>query len=319
MNQETIHIFESELQLIAAEAQKYPTAETGGDLYGLFTHGGAPVIWLASGPGPRCQRNGTQFEQDTEFMSRWQATLFEKSGVQYIGSWHSHHQLGLNQPSSGDVRAAQVYAAQHRRSQTLELLVNLESHDRGLTPVLRPYFYRAATTGQHSLVGIRVLEGASPLRPVLGHLAQEFQAGLTRGSQHYLLHDQLTHARTGEPRLAIARGADYLQSSLELLLSEADLDVEVKGIRGEMALLEVANRGMKILISVDFAGGPKVTSAGYVDSSRDAVIPVEQVCGKSSPTFPMMSASGKDFRKLAEDLAQQGGKRGSRGFFGGRR
>jgi hypothetical protein len=317
MNQEAIHIFDSELRLIAAEANKYPNAETGGDLYGLFTHGVVPVIWLASGPGPFSKRNGTQFEQDTEFMSRWQATLFDRFGIQYVGSWHSHHQLGLNRPSGGDVAAAQKYAVQHRRSRTLELLVNLESQSHGLVPVLRPYFYDSAASGRHSLLGARVLEGTSPLRPLLGAQAREFQCGLSNG-QYYELHDNaIVHKRELSARQSLPEPG--LHTSLETLLSQAGIDVEIKDIRGSTALLEIQLKSANIMLSVDFSGGTFVTSAGFVDKVNSRVVPVTDLLPKGTMTFPAAVQSGADLRKLADELARNFPKRGSRKFLGGHR
>ncbi len=77
-----------------------------------------PVIWLTSGPGPKAKHLSTHFEQESAFTSDWQRRLMGHFGIQYIGSWHSHHTLSLNHPSSGDVKAAMAYAVRHGRQRT---------------------------------------------------------------------------------------------------------------------------------------------------------------------------------------------------------
>ncbi len=165
----SVHIYESEYRAIVAEARHMARTETGGDLYGTFTHGSRPIIWLASGPGQNVRHEQAHFEQDTEFTTYWEARMTRDFGLQYIGSWHSHHFLGLQQPSSGDVRAAQTYARQHNRQTTLEIIVNHEllNSRRGgseFSTTLRPYFYPNAQNAGYVLSNFVILAGESPIR-----------------------------------------------------------------------------------------------------------------------------------------------------------
>jgi Prokaryotic homologs of the JAB domain len=171
-----IYIFDSEVQAIVGEARRFPHTETGGDLFGTFTHGNMPVIWLASGPGPNAKHVTAHFEQDVSFTSEWQRRLMNEFGVQYVGSWHSHHTLSLNTPSGGDVEAARNYAARHHRQRTLEIIANHEG--RKPKTVLRPYFYPNAQEAGWVGGTFTTLPGESPLRSKLGRDEISFSCGL---------------------------------------------------------------------------------------------------------------------------------------------
>ncbi|MEM1171504.1 MAG: hypothetical protein AAGJ08_21085 [Cyanobacteria bacterium P01_H01_bin.35] len=95
-------IYEKELDRIAGWVEEYPDLETGGDLFGFWTHSGAPVIQYVLGPGCTSRHNPTSFYQDKEHLIKAGEILRSKHGLQHIGEWHSHHQLGLAQPSGGD-------------------------------------------------------------------------------------------------------------------------------------------------------------------------------------------------------------------------
>lgn len=95
-------IYEKELDRIAGWVEEYPSLETGGDLFGFWTHSGAPVIQYVLGPGPGSEHYETSFFQDKEHLIEAGRNLRENHGLQHIGEWHSHHQLGLAQPSQGD-------------------------------------------------------------------------------------------------------------------------------------------------------------------------------------------------------------------------
>lgn len=95
-------IYEEELNRIAAWVEEYPDLETGGDLFGFWTHTGAPVVQFVLGPGKKSRHNVASFYQDGDHLINAGQILREKHGLQHIGEWHSHHQLGLAEPSGGD-------------------------------------------------------------------------------------------------------------------------------------------------------------------------------------------------------------------------
>ncbi|MEH1965838.1 hypothetical protein [Nostoc sp.] len=95
-------IYQEELDHIAGWVQEYPDLETGGDLFGFWTHSGYPVVQFVLGPGKNSRHNSTSFYQDKNHLIKAGELLRNKHGLQHIGEWHSHHQMGLAQPSGGD-------------------------------------------------------------------------------------------------------------------------------------------------------------------------------------------------------------------------
>jgi len=164
-NKVTVYIYQSEYDVIVAEAQKYPSTETGGTLFGTWTHGGMFVVWLASGPGKNARGNYGEFAQDTSFMNYWQQELMERFALQHIGGWHSHHIMGIDRPSGGDTGVIQNYARNHHRDSALEIIVTHKTYDRKTyqtTPIA--YFYYDAQKGLYTEAGFMILKGESPLR-----------------------------------------------------------------------------------------------------------------------------------------------------------
>jgi len=101
-NQFKTLIYQEELDYIGGWVEEYPELETGGDLFGFWTHTGAPVVQFVLGPGKISRHNPTSFYQDREHLIKAGEILRRKHGLQHIGEWHSHHQMGLAQPSGGD-------------------------------------------------------------------------------------------------------------------------------------------------------------------------------------------------------------------------
>lgn len=168
-----IYVFKEEYLAMMAEARKYPNRETGGDLFGSFTHGNMPIVWLTTGPGPKAKGSSVEFEQDPKFRTEWQNFLSANYGIQYIGSWHSHHKLNLSRPSGGDMKAAQDYLRRHKRSFTIEVIAN---HEDGET-ILRPYFY-SVFINQWVLADFKVMEQENPIRSQISFPQTGLEIGL---------------------------------------------------------------------------------------------------------------------------------------------
>ncbi len=98
----TIH--ESDLDTLAGLVMRYPDRETGGNLFGFWTHSGFPAVQLILGPGPGARHETMAFFQDVSFMATQGTRAQTAFGLQHIGDWHSHHTLGLAEPSRGDVQ-----------------------------------------------------------------------------------------------------------------------------------------------------------------------------------------------------------------------
>ena len=100
-------IYQSELDFISQCILDYPNIETGGELFGFWTQLGTPVVLYAVGPGPNARHHPTSFIQDSAYVDNIEVELCNRTGLQHIGQWHSHHRLSLAHPSQGDVASMQ--------------------------------------------------------------------------------------------------------------------------------------------------------------------------------------------------------------------
>ncbi|MEU7742519.1 hypothetical protein [Nonomuraea sp. NPDC049158] len=196
-----VRIYESELAVITDETLDHHDLETGGSLFGLFGHGGGPTVFLATRPAGEVQKRLTSLELDPRVTHALERIAWEGFGVQYIGMWHSHHWIGLMEPSSGDRERTRGYAQKYHRPQYTEILANFigkEKPDsrrgRGKPGTdhcvqLTPFFYVDARNLTRAEAFFHVLPGESPLRGSL--------AGLLDGPGHLGLRTALRSA----PRL----------------------------------------------------------------------------------------------------------------------
>ena len=97
-----VYVYKSEFNKIKEWVLHYKDIETGGDLFGLWVDAHTAVVQLALGPGGKSRRAKTIFYQDVDYLTAVEGCLTGKYGLCNIGQWHSHHQLSLNQPSTGD-------------------------------------------------------------------------------------------------------------------------------------------------------------------------------------------------------------------------
>jgi hypothetical protein len=95
-------VYAGDLGRMAGFAEACPTLETGGSLFGFFTHSGFPVVQVVTGPGPKSRQGYASFHQDQDYLHQTGAYLNRTHGLQHIGEWHSHHRIGLTSPSGGD-------------------------------------------------------------------------------------------------------------------------------------------------------------------------------------------------------------------------
>lgn len=95
-------IAKSEIDFISRCILDYKHIETGGQLFGDWTADGTPRVLYAIGPGRNANHESTFFNQDVDYLVKVGRLLNEEYGLQHIGEWHSHHQLGLAHPSGHD-------------------------------------------------------------------------------------------------------------------------------------------------------------------------------------------------------------------------
>ena len=203
-NRHFIVIFQSELQAIAGLAATAGAIETGGDLYGLFSHARRPVITLAVPAGPKAIHDHAYFQQDIEYTKQTANMLRQRYAIQYIGNHHSHHTLEIKGLSGGDVRSTHSIAAKNGYHNMCQILVTFDGESPGhgcghrtdaKTPkrsrqrrwfgkpshkekmsqpcswhgplTVHAFFYEDAMTGQPIHCPLKVIAGVSPMRKVL--------------------------------------------------------------------------------------------------------------------------------------------------------
>jgi len=98
-------IYKGELEYISRCILDYPNIETGGNLFGFYTTFRIPVIQYVLGPGEHSEHNPTHFKQDEEFFNLNADMLINEHALHHIGTWHSHHKLGIDHPSGGDANS----------------------------------------------------------------------------------------------------------------------------------------------------------------------------------------------------------------------
>ena len=153
-------IYGSELEFISRCVLDYPDIETGGDLFGFWTHSGRPVIHYAIGPGPKSRRTAVFFNQDVDYLRSFGDRLRDLHGLQHIGEWHSHHQLGLCHPSSHDSNTVTNAIRDYQLRRFLLVICTITESRSDI----RGFLYGHAVPFAYESVGWVVLPGQNTLR-----------------------------------------------------------------------------------------------------------------------------------------------------------
>lgn len=170
-----MYIYESELCGLAYEASKYPDCETGGDLYGLWTADGRPVVYLATGPGKNAICEKTQYQMDIKYEKDCERILFDYFGIHYLGDWHSHNSLQFYQPSSGDKHRIQQLLSKNRNAAHMaEILVNHSDNNR--KEIITAFIYRKSLVQNVNIKCVKTK--VSPVREKIKNMAERRQFNL---------------------------------------------------------------------------------------------------------------------------------------------
>ncbi len=151
-------IYESELDYLSKCILESPRIETGGNFFGLYTPFDIPIILYAIGPGAKSVHEETHFKQDFDFLDKNADMLVAEHALHHIGSWHSHHSLGLTHPSGGDSTST-IEGMRECGLKTFLLIIGncREGHSS-----VRPFRYFA--NGNHEELTWVILPGMSPIR-----------------------------------------------------------------------------------------------------------------------------------------------------------
>ncbi|MDD5133895.1 MAG: hypothetical protein PHP01_00610 [Phycisphaerae bacterium] len=195
-----MNIYSNDMQFMAADASYWEDIEEGGTLLGLWSHGGNPVIMLATPSGPGAINENSHFAQDPGHVFEICRQLQEGFGIQCLGSWHSHHGLGLDCPSPGDVEQVHRFAKRSNIQKMVQIIVsydragmflhtrrksiaeslldkiretkksepqkNMAEEDYRLIRI-KAFFYPDAQNGSYQEYPINVLSGKNPIRSAL--------------------------------------------------------------------------------------------------------------------------------------------------------
>ena len=156
-------IHRSEFDVISRYILDYPDIETGGELYGFWSNNGIPVVLFAIGPGPNANHEGTFFNQDIEYMVKVGNFVRNKFGMQHIGSWHSHHKLGLAHPSGHDAQTAVHSMQNHSMRRLLMCIGNCDD----TSTTLNAYMFHENSMYDYVHAAWSIKEMESPYRPII--------------------------------------------------------------------------------------------------------------------------------------------------------
>jgi len=132
-------IYGNELEAMARFVSDYPSTETGGDLFGFWTHSGSPVVEYVLGPAKTAEHQSAAFYQESSFLKTAGAIMRDLHGLQHVGTWHSHHRIGLTEPSTGDSTTMQRALDKNQFNAWLLVICNFA--DKSDTVEMRGYLY----------------------------------------------------------------------------------------------------------------------------------------------------------------------------------
>ena len=158
-------IYEEDFRELCAYVLMKPEIETGGDLFGLWLDEHRAVIQVALGPGKECRRTTASFYQDVDYLANVGTYLTEKEGLCHIGEWHSHHQLGLAEPSSGDKTTVWNNMPTYQLSRFVLFIANIEASDETFKVNFRCFLFEIDNNGYQLPVlpgEVRILHSQNP-------------------------------------------------------------------------------------------------------------------------------------------------------------
>ena len=159
-------IYRSEFEKVMKWIAASPDIETGGELFGFYRDNGTPVVCYAIDPGPKANHQYAFFNQDIDYLAKVGGKLTDECGLEHIGEWHSHHRLGLAQPSGHD--AATIADGVRKRGRRRFLLCVGNIRDRKAT--LGGFAFTGDSGERYERVAWEVVNVKSPYREMLGDM-----------------------------------------------------------------------------------------------------------------------------------------------------
>lgn len=153
-------IYQGELDYISKCVLDYPDIETGGDLFGFWTYSGFPVIQYVIGPGKNANHQIAFFNQDIDYLCEVGNALRNTHGLQHIGEWHSHHRLGLAEPSGHDITTVTKAIDNYSLGKFFLVITNVHESSSGING----FMFTKKQGRIFDYTGWVVLNGESPMR-----------------------------------------------------------------------------------------------------------------------------------------------------------
>lgn len=154
-------IYQSELDVMAKYMADSPSIETGGELFGYWSNKFEPIIQFVSGPGKNALHEIAFFRQDPEYLNVVGQVLFNEYGLFHIGTWHSHHRLGLEYPSHHDSFSMNNAVKTHGLS---KFILMIGTYRKGVASV-KGFSYPSADNLEE--VRFQLIKSKSPIRKQL--------------------------------------------------------------------------------------------------------------------------------------------------------
>jgi len=152
-----VFLYKDDWKRIAKLVEKYPEKEVGGDLWGLMRTDGLYNILYTTGPGPKAHGGSFEFTQDKNYQKMLADTLHKRYAIEHIGSWHSHHSLGLTRPSSGDISTfTHSIKTTPNRNSALCIICNIKNRKATLN------FYLVEESGRCNICDVEKLQVPNP-------------------------------------------------------------------------------------------------------------------------------------------------------------
>ena len=234
-------IYRSELDFVSRCILDRPDIETGGELFGFWTAGGIPVVLFAIGPGPNANHQATFFNQDIGYLEKVGHYLFDKYGLLHIGEWHSHHKLGLAQPSGHDADTMASSIANNHLGRFLMALGNCTDE----ASVLNAFEFVEGFGTDWRHVPWEIKEVESPFRKAIEDDANLFMRLLeprTRIARHgnlYTVSIAVNRSRTSmENEIDVERRKQFFDEMCKLAKERKEEVFDRQRFEAEVALLQ---------------------------------------------------------------------------------
>lgn len=176
-----LSIYKSEAAVIAGISAYFGGIEGGVEFFGAWSNKGLPIVQLVIGPGPRAVHQPCHYEQDIEFFRRIHNIITSEYGLEWIGGAHCHHNLGLQEPSAGDLKQFMGVTSRNDLNRWCEIITTFANSDRGnkvngkvkglankansaLQILFNAYLYTDPQRGEKVPIPIRVIPGINPYR-----------------------------------------------------------------------------------------------------------------------------------------------------------